>query len=355
MKIAVVDVAASVGGALSVLNDFCDTIRKRRDENTWYILTSVIKIQESDNIINLQYPEVKKSWWSRIHWEKNVFPELMRKYEIDVVFSLQNSALLGGNYKQIVYFHNVLLLQKIGTFVNLKMCDLQNAIRVNILGPYTRKTWKNADIIIVQENFVKELISKYYDENKVVVVRPNVNIEQTSEEISTSICGYIYPASALSYKNIEALIEAERSLNKQNKEINIMITIQGNENSYARRMVKKAKNVRGIRFIGRQDRKKLYELYKNYGLIMTSRLESFGMPIIEAMQSGTVVIGLDKEYFTEIANGYSRAYVALEEDNLPEIMEKGLRDTKAGNYVNENNEGWESVIDIIVGKGTYES
>lgn len=348
MNIAVVDIAASEGGALAVLYDFCDALRKsEKANNCWYIITSTVDIEENEFIHNVKYPEIKKSWIKRFLWEKKTFPKLMKKLKIDIVFSLQNNAMPAGQYRQIIYFHNVLLLQKIGTFLDSKIYNAGLAVRTNLLGPYTRYTWSNADKIIVQGNHVKKMVSAYYNASDIEVIRTQVEYPGEMENSAQKIVGYIYPTSAYSYKNIEVIIEAEKKLNRLGKRIDVLITIDGDENGYARKMVALAKKVEGIHFIGYQKRDKLFELYKRYGVIITSRYESFCVPIVEAMMAGTVIVGFELPYFAELTNHYSRVYSTSDNDKLSNLMINGLKDTASGNYSNKNIDGWKRIIELI--------
>lgn len=347
MNIAVVDVAANEGGALSVLKDFCDTLCNLTDEdNEWYIITSVVDIEENRFIHNIKYPEIKKSWKKRMQWEKQVLPKLLADLKIDIVFSLQNNAFQKGSYKQIVYLHNVLMLQKFGMFIDFKPYNRNLAIRTNILAPYIRNTWKNADKMIVQGKSVKEQLSRYYHKKDIEVVRPNVQCAAEVRNVARQIKGYIYPTSGFSYKNIEAIIEAERTLNSKGVMVEVLVTIDGTENGYTKAIVESAKDVGGIKFIGIQSRERLFQLYKDYGLLMTSKLESFGVPIIEAMMVGTVVVGIARPYFLELTKGYERCYCADQESDLAKLMQEGLLNSLIGNYAYQE-EGWIKVIDII--------
>ena len=351
MNIAVIDVAAIIGGALSVLNDFCDEIKKNaRDGEQWYIITSVVDIEENSFVHNIKFPEIKKSWLHRLKWERIVFPKLMKELDIDVVFSLQNNALPKGSYKQVVYFHNVLLIQKWGSYLTKENIKNKIAIYVNILGPYIRNTWKQANIIIVQGISVKNMMLKFVNRNKIKVIRSRVNVPDEYKDKAGMIKGYIYPTSAFNYKNIESIIEAEKILNGQGKDIEILVTIDGSENEYAKRIVNNAKKVRGIKFIGWQQREHLYDLYAKYGLIQVSKLESLPVPILEAKKIGTVIVGLNEPYVVEAVGEYKRALIASNIEELCKNLEKGL-DLEKGHISEDTCGGWLEVISTIRGQG----
>ena len=345
MNIAVIDVAAESGGALSVLNDFVEYINKTEKENQWYILTSVVEINETDNVHNLMYPAIKKSWFHRIIWEKKTFPRLLKRLKIDSVVSLQNNALPSGACVQIVYFHNVFLIQKRNVFSFLKSNERKYAIYCDILGPYVRKTWRYADFLVVQTESVKTQIQNYNRKLPIEVIAPTM--KQQAVKNHSRIRGYIYPASASIYKNFEAIIQAEKWLNEQGKEIEILFTVTGTENKYAEDIRKKTEKIQGIKFIGPISREEVLAYYKDYGLIMTSKYETFSMPIMEAKLCNTVIVGIDLPYVHEVTRNYNRVYICQESD-LGETLEKGLNDINEGNFDGTSEDSWKKFVNLIL-------
>lgn len=343
MNIAVIDVAAESGGALSVLNDFCDELRKIETKDHWYIVTSVVKIDETEYLHNIRIPGIKRSWFHRIFWEKFCFSKLMREQKIDVVVSLQNNALPKGNWKQVVYFHNVLLLKHNISFSFFKGEERPFFIYSKILGPYIRRTWKNADKMYVQTENVKRLVGESGFRGDVEVVLPDANIKGKIEYARKKIRGYIYPVAAISYKNHMAIIRAVEKINKDKIRTEILFTIDGSENKYANQIVERSKKVPGIQCVGKMSRDKLFQCYSNYGVVMASKIESFGMPLLEAKMFQTVIVALDYPYARELLSDYNRAYLTTE-DKLGEAILNGMKDMQQGNYVSNKRTGWEKMI-----------
>ena len=60
--------------------------------------------------------------------------------------------------------------------------------------------------------------------------------------------------------------------------IKVLVTIDGSENAYAKKIVDKYKNLKSISFIGLQSRKTIFDYYgKVTGLIFPSKLETWGI------------------------------------------------------------------------------
>lgn len=352
MRIAVVDVAAENGGALSVLNDFVDAIGQSEaaGRHEWFIFTSVVDVKERENVHCIQCPEVKKSWFHRLKWEYTTFRNLVKAYKIDKILSLQNNALPVKNIHQTVYFHNVLLVNRQIRFSFLDKTERKLAIYSDILAPYIRSSWKNADETIVQGESVKEALRHYFPEEKITVLRPNMNILAT-EQKAGKIKGYIYPTAPFKYKNLELLISATALLLEQGQDVEVLLTLSGEENEYAKKMRQLAASMPNIRFIGRLDRAILMEKYLQYGLVMPSQLESFSVPILEAMSMGSVVLGIKKPYVDDAVKqtGYNRLFLFEEKpESLASCMAKGLEDNQIGNFATEEKNTYLDLVSKLV-------
>lgn len=352
MRIAVVDVAAQNGGALSVLNDFVDALLEQESgtENEWYIITSVVSTREAENIHNIKCPEVKRSWLHRLWWEYSTFRRLVKRLKIDIVFSLQNNGLPVKKVKQVVYFHNVLLVQNNCKFSFFVGAERIFAIYSRILGPYIRYSWKNADAIIVQGNSVKDQVSRYFSKKQIYVCKPNVIIGSGAVS-KGKVRGFIYPATAMIYKNFELIVEAVKQLELAGTRTEVLFTITGDENQYAEKIKREAAQTKSIKLIGYQTRETILQKYLEYGLIITSRLESLPVPILEAMNYQTAIVALNLPYVKDIVQSvhYNRIYIAQNDaDSLASTMSDALNDENIGNYVLKDEEdSMRQLINII--------
>lgn len=86
MNVLVYDVAASSGGALSVLKDYYNSYVANSDGNHYYFVISTPELASTANITILRYPWIKKSWFHRLWFDYVVAPELVKKLKIDTVF-----------------------------------------------------------------------------------------------------------------------------------------------------------------------------------------------------------------------------------------------------------------------------
>lgn len=111
------------------------------------------------------------------------------------------------------------------------------------------------------------------------------------------------------HKKIHWLIESAIKAHQVNEKISLDIYGSGNYDyiNLMKNIVEKHHAQSYIRFMGHQD---VTEVYKNYEVFLTaSTFETLGLSILEAISSGTAVIGLDVKYGSRILiqpgeNGY---------------------------------------------------
>lgn len=112
MRIVVNDIAASEGGAMSVLRDLHSDIISSGDENEWIFLLGEKFIEESDNIKVLTFPKIKTSWIKRLDFDFISGKKIINKLQPDIYLSLQNTATIGVKAPQYVFLHQPLPYQK---------------------------------------------------------------------------------------------------------------------------------------------------------------------------------------------------------------------------------------------------
>jgi glycosyltransferase involved in cell wall biosynthesis len=94
---------------------------------------------------------------------------------------------------------------------------------------------------------------------------------------------FFYPALARPFKNFEVIGEAVKLLNKNGLcKFRVVITIEGNENNYAKFIHRKYGHLEQINFIGILSFDKVQEWYATAdALLFPSTLETWGLPITE--------------------------------------------------------------------------
>ncbi len=344
MKIAVVDVAAENSGALSVLYDFYNYVKNYDNSNRYYFFTSVIRLEETENITCINNEKIKKSWFHRYCWEYRVFPKYVKQEKFDVLFSLQNNAMPIKKIKQVVYFHNSLHLLDKNKFKLQDPNDRKFWIYTRIVTPIVLKSLRRADCLICQTMCTRDKL-KEYTAGKVLAIYPDATVEIKNNR--GKIKGFLYPAGPLSYKHMEYIVDAEKRLKVEERH-EILFTFKGDENEYATRVFNEAKGLDKIRFIGWQNRDDILNLYNEYGLVFTSTIESFPIPFIEAMAYGVPIVAADEEFSREILKNYKNGILCKPENLEIALKEAEKMSIMSGKrIVDRQNSTWADVLEEL--------
>ena len=327
-RIVVYDVAASASGALSVLNDFYAEVRAYSDKSIkWTFIISTPQLEETDNIKVIRVPWVKKNWLSRLFFDHFVAPRIVKRERPDRLLSLQNILTPGIKMPQVLFLHNAL------PFVEYKISVKDSVvlwIYQNIISRFIYSSVKRAERVIVQTHWMKDAcIEKTgIDSEKIVVIPPVINIvpKKFFAYENMDIPTFIYPATPLIYKNHKVIIEACKQLVQEGiTNFRVIFTMTGTENKLARKLKADAEKYNlPIKFVGVLKRNELFEWYSKAILLFPSYIETFGMPLLEALTHKTPIIASEAPFSKEILYGSANVEFFCHSDALCDILKKKM-------------------------------
>jgi glycosyltransferase involved in cell wall biosynthesis len=347
MRIIVNNIAASSGGALSILKSFYNYLVKTEanKENEWIFLLSDRYIEETDNIKVIVLDEVKKKWISRLKFDIYSGKKLISSLNPDVVFSLQNTITFGLNCPQVLYMHQSIPFQKEKTFSFIKSEERILAIYQHIIGKLIKESIKRADKTVVQTKWIRDAVieTTNVSNKKVVAVFPPLedNTKYTTcREFKKN--SFFYPAANSIYKNHKCIYNACDLLRLRGIiDYDISLTIEGENNN------------ENISYLGNIPFEKVMEKYNSSTLIFPSYIETVGLPLIEARQMGTIILAADSAFSREALDGYENAYFfdPFNPQKLSVLMEKvitgQLKKIPLKDLKKKSSGSWKSVVEII--------
>jgi glycosyltransferase involved in cell wall biosynthesis len=302
----VFDIPAVSGGALTILEYYYGKLS--RDAGNQYILViSKPELHDTGNIKVLRFPWAKRSWLHRLYFDHFIAPRLIRKYNVDDVLSLQNTTIPHTRVSQTLYVHNPYPFSEFKVTVSE---DTVLWIYQNIYRRFLIKSIRNANRVIVQTEWMKELCRKAVDitEDKIAISRIAFDyaIEKRYNPATCAVTTFFYPASGIYTKNHKLIVQASLCLKMDNIDsYRVVFTLCGNENRHIRKLNRIIQTQHlPIQFTGYMDRKNVLEYLTKSILIFPSYIESLGLPLEEAKLFGSPILASDCGFSHEILDEY---------------------------------------------------
>lgn len=345
MKIVVNNIAASKGGAMSILKEFYDYIKHNDSENEWIFLLADKYIDETENIKVITLPKVKSKWINRLKFDFFLGKKLINEIKPHVVFSLQNTIIFGAKSKQVLYVQQSIPFQSIKKFSFIKKDERVLAIYQHIIGNIIKLSIKKSDSVIVQAKWMKESVisSTKVCDKKVKVVKPNITNIEISKKVKLEKNSFFYPTSNSIYKNNNCIYEACKILNKNKiNNFEVKLTID-----------KDYLDLNNIKCIGNIPRQKVIKEYSKSILIFPSFIETVGLPLLEAMKIGGIIFASDCQFSREVLDNYENAYFfnPFDPNELALLMSKAINgeiEIKDINKSDKSKNSWNDVKNIIL-------
>ncbi|MBR3645075.1 MAG: glycosyltransferase [Lachnospiraceae bacterium] len=364
-KIIINAIAARTSGALSIVKSFVDFIDSREYPNTNFLLLTstngIFKKSAKLNVFELPH----QNWWNRIQWDKKAFQTWCKKNDIipDVVISFQNTCSHFNqeyiNVKQLVYYHQLIPLVKYNWSL-LRKDEQKLFLYAHFYGYFVNR-WNNNAEYVVQLPSVKKLFCKKFtniNTDSVHIIRPNLpSIDISSVPEKQMYEGkklFIYPATPLRYKNHTVILRALDYLTKSNPgltgRIKVIFTVP--TNSFVAKSVQKLGLDSVVECTENIPYEELLSYYKcSDALLFPSKIESFGLPLIEAALFGIPVIASELPYAREVLENYSNAVFINSDDFVSwatAIKEVCMNEKQLKPMIKENKDTWEQFEQLML-------
>ncbi len=201
----------------------------------------------------------------------------------------------------------------------------------------TGRTLKKADTIVAVSNYCKNEIIKHFPETdgRVEVISNALGIDGkafTSEVRLINDDYFLYIGNCRSYKNTGVLIKGFHEFLKKDKHLGLKLVIAGNDACEGIRAIINELGIgRNIVFLTNPTDQEIANLYAYASaVIMPSKFEGFGIPVLEAMNFGVPVIISDAEALVEVAGDAAAVFERNKPEELAQVLEKLITDRTLG-------------------------
>lgn len=347
MRIVVNDIAASTGGALTVLKEFYNYVAQHDRDNEWIFLLGDHLLEETDRIKIRVRSDVKASGFQKLLFDFVTGRKYIHSLQPDVVISLQNIMTFGVKVPQLVFIHQAIPFQDIKNYSFFKKGERKLAVIQHLIGTIIKRSAKRSDRVIVQTQWMRSAVcdSCRLPTDKVIVATPNVKGAACADGADFCREQFFYPTIPQSYKNNGAILEASRLLSQKGLEHTVTLTLpESNSREH-------------IRCVGRLPYEQVLEHYASSTLLFPSYLETFGYPLAEARKVGTVILAADTPFAREVLAGYENGYFfdPFRPEELAELMEQVVNGQICRKSVDarqtQETDSWRQVLELIAKHG----
>ena len=339
-KILINAISVREGGGAVVLTRLLDEmIPLEKDIHWWVVVDESLRsrIPEHTNITVLSFPWVKKSPLHLFYWYAFYLPSLVRREQIDLVFSQSNTLPT-----RKLSCPTLLLVQHVGYF-SKKFATLHLKSKKGVLGKlgwYARAHWvyrsvKRATAVTVQTQALADAMVKQLDitPHKITVIphgpglaKGAVAVKKFPQENEWRI-GYITKFGV--QKNFEVLFQAIRALKQQGIHCKLILTLDTSHAPYQdiQSLIEAYQIADCIENHGEINAEQTRALYQSLALfIFPSLCESFGFTLVEALHYGIPVIAADTPSNREIVGDQGLFFNAHQGTELAEKISRIISD-----------------------------
>ena len=330
---------------MTILRECLDAL-SQSDMSLEYKVVALVHSRELlpsySNIELMEYPLAKRNYLFRCYYEYFGFHRLSKRLKPYLWFSLHDMSPWVTAERQAVYMHNP------SPFYKASFQVVLHAFTYALFSWFYKYVYRinihTNDYLVVQQQWLRHEFSKMFSffRERIIVFPPLQEKDNRIAHLSSdtpllrkerNVVLFFYPAFPRIFKNFEIICNAVRILESKGiRDFKVVLTIDGSENKYSRKIVLGNSDLGTIRFEGLLS-KEMVEAYYDQSdcLLFPSLLETWGLPISEYMSYRKPMLVADLPYAHETAAG-AESVAFFNPYEARDLAEKMLR------VVNQNME-----------------
>lgn len=313
---------------INIIKELSKIISK---EHSIIVYTSNTEVFKECNVEVRLVPELISSKYGKVGggfrflWSQFIFPAMLKKDKIDIIYSSTQHGTFFTNIPQILTIHDLLAI----VFPN------QHKLQYYYYKYFTPFLLKKTKGLVTVSNNTKTDLEKEYNCQDIQIVYNSYDTEHFVKKEKSKFKEefgdyFLFIGASYPHKNLKRAIEAFLSLRDEFPHLKFIIA--GGQKAYRDGVIDSFKekgitldNIEIIDYVAFQD---LPELYSGaIALLYPSLYEGFGIPPIEAMACGCPVIVSNTSSLPEVC---ANAAIYIDPQDTVSIkngMEKVLNDT----------------------------
>jgi len=302
------------GGSLKIMQD-CIAVFSAHSGDEYHIIALVHnekQYPEQKNVTYYSFPKSRKSRFYRLYYEYIGFKKLSQKWKPYIWFSMHDTTPNVIAERRMVYCHDSFGFYHAG----IKGLFIQPSIfLLSTFSKYLHKiNIKKNEWVVVQQDWLRKGFEEMFSIHDIIVALPfyendNSAISSGQDRLQKDKTVFFYPAMSMIHKNFEVICKAVHILEKTGiYDFEVVLTLDGTENKYAKRIHNKYKSLKSLHFVGLLKREEVDAYYRNSDcLLFPSKIESWGLPVTEAKEYGISILIADLPYAKESVGKYDKA------------------------------------------------
>lgn len=205
--------------------------------------------------------------------------------------------------------------------------------------------YRNSKVITVSESSKQAIEGLGLGKNQeIAIVSPGVDIGKFETDLKKTLNpSLLYLGRLKPYKSLDKLIGIMEKVKEQVPGVTLTIAGDGESRDYLERLVQKLGLGKVIKFIGVVSEKTKIELFaRSWTLVQPSRIEGWGITVIEANAAGTTVIASDVPGLRDsVQNPHTGLLVTWDnQEKWIDAICKVLKDKEFRSYLETNSKEW---------------
>jgi glycosyltransferase involved in cell wall biosynthesis len=268
--------------------------------------------------------------------EQTKLPKIISKYKPTIIHFPHFNVPLFFKGKYIVTIHDILMHKQKGRQATTLPAPLYYLKRIGYNRVF-KKAVCGSEKIIVPSRFVKKELIDYYgvEKEKIVVTYEGADTgivskgkkENVFKKYNISSSYFIYAGNAYPHKNLKRVVEATVLLNKEvNEKVLFLMTSARNVfTEKLKKVIKEIKAEKYVKLLGFVPDHDLGVLFKHStAFVFPSLSEGFGLPGMEAIQAGTLVLASDIPVFREVYKDSVSYFNPLDFSSITKAMKNTM-------------------------------
>jgi len=266
--------------------------------------------------------------------EQIKLPAIIKGEKPDLVHFLHFNIPVFYKDKYVVTVHDLLMHSQKGFEATTLPAPIYLVKRVGYRTVFDAAI-RNSKSIIVPSKTIKKKLEDFYniEDKKINVIYEGFDAKISSKNyIKIEKPYFFYAGNAYPHKNLNSLILGVKLLNtKYSQSVNLMISSA--RNIFTQRLeksIKKQNAEKYVKLLGFVPDEKLGYLYKNSAaFVFPSLSEGFGLPGLEAISAGTLLIASDIKVFREVYRDKAIYFDPKNSESMINVMQKVLTMSKS--------------------------